>query len=62
MGGTSRTVRPGGHPAVNGRLAALVESGDLDWDDLRHREAYLRAWVTGTEPVPPCRRDEENDA
>ena len=35
----------GGDPAVNPRLLDLLESGEFDWDDPRHREAYLRAWV-----------------
>lgn len=61
MGGTSRQVRPGRDQAVNGKLAALADSGDLDWDDERHREAYLRAWVTGAAP-PPRRPDEGDNA
>jgi ATP-dependent helicase YprA (DUF1998 family) len=32
---------------VNPRLLDLLESGKLDWDNPRHREAYLRAWVKG---------------
>ena len=32
---------------LNPRLLELLESGELDWDDPRHREAYLRAWVRG---------------
>ena len=27
------------------KLAGLLESGEFDWDNPRHREAYLRAWV-----------------
>ena len=38
---------------VNRVLAGLIESGEFDWDDPRHREAYLRAWVNGTAPPPP---------
>ena len=40
---------------VNRRLLDLIESGELDWDNPGHREAYLRAWVTGSLPA----RDEE---
>ena len=32
------------------RLAGLLETGELDWDDPRHREAYLRAWLNGSLP------------
>jgi hypothetical protein len=32
---------------LNPRLLALIDSGELDWDNPRHREAYLRAWVNG---------------
>jgi hypothetical protein len=32
---------------VSGKLAELLESGELDWDDERQREAYLRAWAAG---------------
>jgi len=39
------------------RLLELLESGGLDWDDPRHREAYLRAWVSGSAP----RKAEENE-
>jgi len=27
------------------KLLELLESGEFDWDNPRHREAYLRAWV-----------------
>ena len=40
---------------VNPRLLDLLERGELDWDNPRHREAYLRAWVNGDLPA----RDEE---
>ncbi len=35
------------HPALLG----LLERGELDWDDERQREAYLRAWVSRV-PLP----------
>ena len=41
---------------MNPRLAELLESGEFDWDNLRHREAFLRAWVNGRTP----RQAEEN--
>jgi hypothetical protein len=54
MGGTARRLRPGRDPAVtaNPRLLELLERDELDWDDQRHREAYLRAWVNGD--LKPC--------
>ena len=36
-----------GSTSCNPRLLDLIESGELDWDNPRHREAYLRAWVKG---------------
>jgi hypothetical protein len=42
---------------VSRRLLDLLESGELDWDNPRHREAYLRAWVNGELP-----RKTEGDA
>ena len=56
MGGQARQVRAGDHPAVNRKLADLIDSGRFDWDNEDHREAYLRAWVNGT--APPPRRPE----
>jgi hypothetical protein len=35
---------------VSPRLLDLLESGELDWDNPKHREAYLRAWVNGELP------------
>ena len=35
---------------VNPRLLELLGSGEFDWDNPRHREAYLRAWVKGELP------------
>ncbi len=60
MGGTARRVRPGGYPAVtvSPRLAELIGSGQFDWDNEKHREAYLRAWVNGVAP-PPSRPEPE---
>ena len=31
--------------ALNPRLLALIERGELDMQDPRHREAFLKAWV-----------------
>lgn len=47
---------------MNPVLAELIESGEFDWDDLRHREAYLRAWVNGTAPPPPSRPEPQKEA
>ena len=33
--------------SVSERLRALLESGELDWDNPRQREAYLKAWAAG---------------
>jgi hypothetical protein len=41
--------------AVHPRLLELIERGELDWDNEKHREAYLRAWVNGTAPPPPMK-------
>lgn len=30
---------------VNPRLQRLLDTDELDWDDPRHREIYLREWV-----------------
>lgn len=32
---------------MNPGLARLLDAGELDWHDPRHREAYLREWVRG---------------
>lgn len=29
----------------NPRLQYLLDSGEFNWDDEKHREAYLKAWV-----------------
>ena len=31
--------------ALNPRLQALIDHGNLDMNDPRHREAFLKAWV-----------------
>jgi hypothetical protein len=46
---------------VNPKLAALIASGEFDWDNLQHREAYLRAWVKGDAPPPPARPEPEKE-
>ena len=35
----------GNAPPVNPGLLELLESGQFDWDNPRHREAYLKAWI-----------------
>ena len=40
-----------GSAFLNPRLRKLLEEGGLDWDDPRHREAYLKYWL-----CRPCRR------
>ena len=49
---------------MNQHLATLIDSGGFDWDNPRHREAYLKAWIAGTAPPPPRRPEpaEEPDA
>ena len=49
---------------VNRRLQHLLDTDELDWDDPRHREIYLREWVNkdgkafrdddGGDPCPSC--------
>ena len=35
------------------RLLELLERNELDWDNPRHREMYLRAWLNGAvKPYP----------
>ena len=46
-----------GSTSCNPRLLDLIESGELDWDNLRHREAYLRAWVNR----PLAQKEEDLD-
>jgi hypothetical protein len=36
--------------AVHPRLRELLENDELDWDDERHREMYLKAWIAGSVP------------
>ena len=42
--------------ALNPRLAQLIERGELDMEDPRHREAFLKAWVNA-----PRRQEEPHD-
>lgn len=39
---------------MNPRLQELLESGELNWDDPRHREAYLKYWLSR-----PFKQEEE---
>ena len=53
---TQTTSRTGsGNTTLNPRLAELLEHGELDWDNPRHREAYLRYWLNR-----PVRQEEED--
>jgi hypothetical protein len=36
----------------------LLDSGEFDWENPWHREAYLRAWVSGK--VPAGKTEEES--
>lgn len=47
---TASQTASGSTPSVHPRLAALLESGEFDWDDPRHREAYLKYWLN--RPLP----------
>ncbi len=40
---------------VNPKLLDLLERDELDWDDERHREAYLKAWVKDPGALPRYR-------
>ena len=31
--------------SVNTKLIHLLETGQFDWDNRYHREAYLKAWL-----------------
>lgn len=43
---TQTTSRPGtGSISLNPRLRELLGGGDLDWDNPRHREAFLKYWI-----------------
>ena len=43
----------GSTPPAHPRLLELLERNELDWDNPRHREMYLRAWLNGSvEPYP----------
>lgn len=41
---------------VSEKLEELIRTGDLNWDNERHREAYLRSWIKGE-----LRRDDSGD-
>ena len=50
--------------SVNPRLAALIESGELDLDDPRQYEMWMKTWARGEfspvrpeVPAGPARRD-----
>jgi len=47
MGGDPGTVGTGSDQVthVTPRLRELIAKDELDLDDLRHREAYFRAWL-----------------
>ena len=47
MGEHAGNLRARGDQAVNPRLAELLESGEIDFENPRHREAYLKAWAAG---------------
>jgi hypothetical protein len=42
-----------GHP----ELRRLLEEGKLDWGNSRHREAYLKYWLS-----QPAKQEEEESA
>jgi hypothetical protein len=44
---------------MNQKLHQLIAMGELDWDDERHREAYLKAWVKGELPARGVRGEED---
>jgi len=67
---STKPLIPSGKPAVNPRLRRLLDTGELDWDDFRHREMYLREWVNkgseafrddGEYPVGQFPGDPEDD-
>ena len=52
---TQTTSRTGsGNTTLNPRLAELLENGELNWDDPRHRETYLKYWLNR-----PVRQEED---
>jgi hypothetical protein len=51
----SRTASGNTPSPVHPKLLQLLERGEFDWDDPRHREAYLRAWVNA-----PRKQEERN--
>ena len=38
---------------MNPKLAGLLESGEFDWDNDQHREAFLRAFTAGAFSAHP---------
>lgn len=40
---------------MNRKLQELIEKDELDWDDPRHREAYLKYWLSR-----PLEQEEED--
>ena len=43
-----------GNAFLNPGLRKLLESGEFDWDNPRHREMYLKYWLNR----PPQREEE----
>lgn len=56
---TQTTSRPGNGGVVNPRLQELLEENRLDWDDPRHRTAYLEHWVN--RPIPQGKEEDANE-
>ena len=48
-----------GSTSLNPALARMLDDGRFDWDNPRHREAFLRAWMNGAFPLPG--KEEEAD-
>jgi len=44
-----------GNTTLNPRLQELLDSGELNWDDPRQREAYLKYWLSR-----PFKQEEES--
>lgn len=43
---TQTTSRPSsGNTRLNPKLKELLENGRFDWDEPRHREAFLKYWI-----------------
>jgi hypothetical protein len=43
------------------RLLSLLASGEFDWDDLRHRQVFLRNWVEGDPDLNPAAGSAEGE-